>query len=214
MFTGIISNQAVVQSKTKSGRQIRFRFRFLKAERNLKTGESLAVNGVCLTVAQKTARSFDADVVSETLKATTLASLAVGSRVNLERALCYGDRLGGHYVSGHVDGVGRVVKIEKKGKNEMWTIRAPHSVQRYIALKGSIAVDGISLTIQKAGRGSFQVALIPHTLQTTNLKSKQAGSAVNLEADLLARYALLPEHRRRLGCPTGVNKRFLVKQGF
>jgi riboflavin synthase len=214
MFTGIISNQGIVRNKTQSGRQIRFRFRFLKPEKNLKAGESIAINGVCLTVAQRTSREFEADVVHATLKATSLGNLVTGSRVNLERALCYGDRLGGHFISGHVDAVGNIARIEKLGKNEIWTIQAPPSVMRYVALKGSIAVDGISLTIQKVGRSDFQVALIPHTLKTTNLENKKAGGAVNLEADLLARYALLPEHRRRLGCPTGVNKRFLVKQGF
>ena len=174
MFTGIIQNRGRVVSKQKRGGQIRLAFRLAQKEKNLQLGESIAVSGVCLTVAGKNPKSFEADVVAETLKATTLENLKIGDTVNLERSLKYGDRFGGHFVTGHADGVGRIEKIEKKGRNVFWQISAPRNILSFLASKGSMTVDGVSLTLQSAGRDSFTIALIPHTLRETTLAQKKS----------------------------------------
>ena len=170
------------------GGQIRLGFRFLRPERKFKTGESLCVNGVCLTAAKKNGRKFEADVIGGTLRSTTLGALRVGDRVNLERPLRAGDPVGGHFVTGHVDGRGKILRLEKRGKNRTLTIQAPPALRPYLAAKGSVAVDGVSLTIQKVRGLKFQAGLVPHTLKATTLGRKRAGALVNLESDLIARY--------------------------
>ena len=189
MFTGIIQNQGIVEKKDTRAGQARFRFRFLKPERRkLEIGQSIAVNGVCLTAACAGASSFEVDVIRETLEGTTLGGLEIGDRVNLERPLRYGDPVGGHFVTGHVDACGQIECAERRGKNLSFEIRAPRSVKRFIVPKGSIAVDGVSLTVQSAKGYSFRVGLVPHTLKTTTLGRKTRGGRVNLEADRMARY--------------------------
>lgn len=196
MFSGIVENRGKVIKKEKKGGQIRFRFRFERPEKKVKAGDSIAISGVCLTASRLGPGWFEADVVDETLKATTLGSLQIGSLVNLERSLRYGDFVGGHFVSGHVDGVGTIASIKRTGKNELWSFSAPKEIMAYVAKKGSIAIDGISLTIQKVAKSSFSIALIPHTLDRTTLGGKKKGDKVNLEVDLLARYLALPVHRK------------------
>lgn len=189
MFTGIIQNQAKVTKASASGGQIHFAFRFLKTEkRKLELGESIAVNGVCLTVVKIIVQGFEADVVRETLQATTLGSLKAGDSVNTERALRFGDPLGGHFVSGHVDAVGKIVSIRKSGRNLLYTFSMPEAVEPYTVIKGSMVVDGISLTVQAVGSHTFDISIVPHTFRVTSLARKKAGDAVNLEADLVSRY--------------------------
>lgn len=155
---------------------------------DLAVGDSIAVNGVCLTVTDFAAGVFNADVMAETLAKTNLGALAPGSRVNLERALRLGDRLGGHLVSGHIDGVGEITKREKRDIATLITIYAPAAVMRYVIKKGSVAIDGTSLTVVDYGPDYFVVSLIPHTARATVLGDKQPGDRVNLEGDLIGKY--------------------------
>lgn len=156
----------------------------------LELGESVAVNGVCLTVVHQDARTFAADASTETLRVTSLGQLAIGARVNLERALRLGDRLGGHLVSGHVDGIGSVVSLTPNGDAVSVRFQAPEQLRVYIAAKGSITVDGVSLTVNRVFDDGFDVMLIPHTRAATTLGELASGFQVNLEVDLLARYVL------------------------
>lgn len=151
-------------------------------------GESVSVNGVCLTVVAFDANSFEADASNETLALTTLGSLAAGALLNLERAMRPTDRLGGHLVSGHVDGVGKVLDIRQDARAQRWRFAAPPALLRYIAKKGSICVDGVSLTVNEVDAAGFEVALIPHTVANTAFAQTSVGDAVNLEIDLVARY--------------------------
>ena len=149
-------------------------------------GDSIAVNGICLTVVARAGRTFRADVSRETLACT--AEFAAGGRVNLEKALRAADRLGGHMVSGHVDGVGSVAKVQRSGSNRRLAVAVPRALAKYIARKGSIAVNGVSLTVNEIDGATFTANLIPHTLKATNLGALRAGDRVNLEVDMLARY--------------------------
>lgn len=151
-------------------------------------GDSIAVNGVCLTVVAMTASSFVADVSNETLKVSAFKQLSVGSAVNLEKAVRLADRLGGHLVSGHVDGVGRVMRINADGASWRYYVELPEAIAHYVAPKGSITINGVSLTVNEVGDASFSVNLVPHTLQETNLGELRVGSVVNLEVDVIARY--------------------------
>ena len=151
-------------------------------------GESIAVNGVCLTVVAFDACSFEADASTETLALTTLGDLPLGRALNLERAMRPTDRLGGHMVSGHVDGVGRVLRIRDDARAQRWRFGAPAALLRYVAGKGSICVDGVSLTVNAVDGEGFEVALVPHTLAHTAFGETAVGDAVNLEVDLVARY--------------------------
>ena len=151
-------------------------------------GDSIAVAGVCLTAVAFDAARFAADVSTETLACTTLGALDVGNAVNLEKALRLADRLGGHLVSGHVDGVGEVIRFDAVGDNRLLEIRAPAALAKYIARKGSITVDGVSLTTNAVNGACFSINLIPHTLEVTTLGGLQPGARVNLEIDLIARY--------------------------
>jgi len=155
--------------------------------RDVHLGDSIAVNGICLTVIAHTLGSFTVDVSRETLNCTEGLD-AIGAPVNLEKALRLADRLGGHLVSGHVDGVGEVVEFTNLGESWKLVVRAPLALSKYIAVKGSIAINGVSLTINQVNGSEFSVNLIPHTLQMTNLNYLRAGSRVNLEADMIARY--------------------------
>ncbi|HOW59697.1 MAG TPA: riboflavin synthase [Candidatus Omnitrophota bacterium] len=188
MFTGIIENQGIVFKKELRGGQIRFGFHFQQKEKKLAIGDSIAVDGVCLTAVRVSPQMFEVDVVRQTLEATTLGTLELGSRVNLERSLRMGNALGGHFVTGHIDGRGEIVKIEKRKKNTTLFIKASKDIICLQADKGSVACDGISLTVQKVHGYIFQIAVIPHTLKVTTLGGKKVGSEVNLEVDIVARY--------------------------
>jgi riboflavin synthase len=162
-------------------------------------GDSIAVSGVCLTAIGIDGNAFAVDVSTETLSRTSLGALGVGARVNLEKALRLSDRLGGHLVSGHVDGLGRVVAIEPDARSQRWTFELPPELARYAAPKGSIAIDGVSLTVNEVDGARFGVNLIPHTIDVTTLGDRRAGDAVNIEVDMIMRYVerLFPEREVR-----------------
>jgi riboflavin synthase len=199
MFTGIIENQGIVHKKEERGGQVRFGFRFRKKEKGLRVGDSIMVSGVCLTAVHVNSAGFEADAVRETLEATTLGALKLGGVVNLERSLKVGDGMGGHFVTGHIDGRGTIVKIEKRKKNTTLFIQASKDIITLLAEKGSVACDGISLTVQKVQGVVFQIAVIPHTLQVTTLGIGRVGSEVNLEVDIVARYLQLCFAKERSG---------------
>ncbi len=189
MFTGLIQAVGQLREAHPSGGDLRLRIGTGDMDvRDLQLGESIAVSGVCLTVVEFNGESFCADVSNETLALTTLGALQVGAAVNLERALLPTTRLGGHLVSGHVDGMGRVERTWPDGRSQRWRFTAPRGLLRYIADKGSICVDGVSLTVNLADDQGFEVNLVPHTIEHTAFASTLVGAAVNLEVDLLARY--------------------------
>ncbi len=155
---------------------------------DVRIGDSIAVSGVCLTVVNQTGSLLFADVSAETLACTTLGSLVIGNSVNLEKALRLVDRVSGHLVSGHVDAVGKVLSIDEEGRSQRWSFEAPGDIVRYIAAKGAICIDGVSLTVNSIEGNHFGVNLIPHTTAVTTFGMRNAGDAVNLEVDLVARY--------------------------
>ncbi len=189
MFTGLIEGVGRVMALEPRGGDVRLRIQVGSLPfDDVALGESIAVSGVCLTVIEFDADSFSADASTETLSLTTLGALAVGQAVNLERAMRPTDRLGGHLVSGHVDGVGRVLSVHDDARAQRWRFAAPSALSKYIATKGSICVDGVSLTVNAVDDEGFEVALIPHTVSHTAFASTQVGDTVNLEIDLVARY--------------------------
>jgi riboflavin synthase len=188
MFTGLVECTGRVTRRISRGPSERL---VIEAPLTaLVLGESIAVNGACLTVIAFHGGSFEADVSAETLEKTTLGELTVGSEVNLERSLKVGDRLGGHLVAGHVDGVARLVEITPSGDARRLSFEAPELLAPFIASKGSVAIDGVSLTVNDVSGRRFGVMLIPHTLAVTNLKHLRPGSRINLEVDLVARYVV------------------------
>jgi riboflavin synthase len=188
MFSGIISAIGEISRIERSKGGLRLAIEGGKLGlRDVAVGDSIAVNGACLTVVKRGKKSFSVDVSPETLRCT--AGLDKAGVVNLEKALALSDRLDGHLVLGHVDGVGRVTKVERLGENRLLRVRSPASLSRYIARKGSIAVDGVSLTVNAVRGAEFEVNLIPHTLVVTTLRDLGVGDRVNLEVDPLARYA-------------------------
>jgi riboflavin synthase len=192
MFTGIVQETGTVEKIERSAKSILLTVRAKASARGLKLGGSLAVNGCCLTAVKISSRGksklVQFDLLAETWMRTNFQSLKIGSLVNLERPLRIGDEFGGHFVTGHVDDVGKVLRWEKSGADHVLEISASKEILRYIIEKGSIAIDGISLTVASVGKKSFCVWIIPHTLQVTALRERKVGDAVNLEADLLGKY--------------------------
>ncbi len=187
MFTGIVTHIGeIVAVEQRGDARVEIRAGFDMA--SLAIGASVACAGCCLTVVAKTAATFSVDVSAETLSKTTLRNWQTGTRVNLERAVRLGDELGGHIVSGHVDGVGDIVSRRDEGDSRRYTIRVPLNLARFIAPKGSVTLDGTSLTVNEAGRDTFGVNIIPHTLKVTTWGELREGDAVNVEIDMLARY--------------------------
>jgi riboflavin synthase len=190
MFTGIIQALGEVQELTRQGGDVRLRIATGKLDlATVGVGDSIAVSGVCLTAVALHHAGFSADVSAETLRCTTFAALQVGDEVNLEKALTLATPLGGHLVSGHVDGVAEVKMRTRVGQSVRYVIEVPGTLAKYIAAKGSICVDGVSLTVNAVQNGGFEVNIVPHTLQETTLGSFAAGRRVNVEVDLMARYA-------------------------
>jgi riboflavin synthase len=189
MFTGIVQTVGQVRSVAEKGGDVEMTIDApaLGLER-VSIGDSICVSGCCLTVTRLDAVNFSADLSRETLSVTTLTAWKAGTRVNLEKALCAGEPLGGHYVTGHVDGVGRVVSIQSDARSHRLQFEAPIELARYIARKGSICIDGVSLTVNDVEAARFDVNLIPHTLQVTILGDYRQGMLVNLEVDIIARY--------------------------
>ncbi|MCR5792486.1 MAG: riboflavin synthase [Lachnospiraceae bacterium] len=188
MFTGIVEETGKLAGKLNGAKSSKLQIEGKHIFGDLKTGDSVAVNGVCLTVTEIMGNIFYADVMAETLRHSTLGDVSLGDKVNLERAMAAEGRFGGHIVSGHIDGVGTVAHIEKED-NAVWlSVKAPKEILKYIVWKGSITIDGISLTVAYVDDQMFKVSLIPHTFANTNLKYKKPGDEVNLENDIIAKY--------------------------
>ena len=188
MFTGLVEATGRLESRTARGPG--FRLSIATGLQALELGESIAVNGACLTVTNIDGGRFDADISVETADKTTLGRISVGAELNLERSMQLGDRLGGHLVSGHVDGIARVREVAPAGDALRVKLEAPEPLRPFIAAKGSVCLDGVSLTVNAVSQEAFEIMLIPHTLKVTNLKALRADSELNLEVDLLARYVV------------------------
>jgi riboflavin synthase len=187
VFTGLVEEVGCVSS-LQDGEMLRLSISADRVARDTRAGDSISVNGACLTVVEAGEGTLTFSAMPETLRRTALETLKVGSAVNLERAMASGDRFGGHIVQGHVDGVGEVLGVRPEGEAEIWEFGAPEAVLRYCVHKGSICVDGISLTVVSVGEGSFTVSVLPQTRANTNLGGLREGSRVNLEADVIGKY--------------------------
>ena len=192
MFTGIVEEAGVIEKITPTKKSIEMSVRANVCGRGLKVGGSVAVNGCCLTAVKTSARGesklIQFDLLQESWQRTNVQFAKVGSLVNLERSLRANGELGGHFVTGHVDGLGKIIKWERAGKDHLLDIAAPPEVMKYLVFKGSVAVDGISLTVASVAKKSFRIWIIPHTFDVTVLRERKVGDAVNLEADLLGKY--------------------------
>ena len=215
MFTGIIEEVGSIISLKRSGDKSFIRIKAATVLSDVHIGDSIAVNGVCLTVTQFDDTSFQADVMNETLRRSSLGSLTAGSPVDLERAMSAQGRFGGHIVSGHIDGTGTITDIREDGIAVWYTISAPSEIMRLVVEKGSIAIDGISLTVAKVTAKDFSVSIIPHTAAKTVLSHKRKGDIVNLENDIVGKYF------EKLLSPAGktpvtnrVNMEFLARNGY
>ncbi len=216
MFTGIVKWVGTVESldRTAEGGKLRVRAPEDLAAR-LHVSDSIAVNGCCLTVVKKDGGTFEMDLSGETLRRTSFNEMAAGTRVNLEKPMAAGDEFGGHFVQGHVDGVGRVTALVPEGENWWLSVRVPDDVARYVAMKGSISLDGISLTVAGWRDGVVDIAIIPYTYDFTNVKGMAVGDAVNVEADMLAKYIeRLLEARREGNVASRLTVEELKEQGF
>ncbi len=219
MFTGIVEELGELVNQEHAGAGVSLVVKAGQVMDDLAIGDSIAVNGVCLTVVRRSSTIFYADVMPETLRKTNLHLLKPGDRVNLERALPVGGRLGGHFLSGHVDSTGEIIAERTEANALVKKISAPDEVMRYIIKKGSIAVDGISLTVVDVGHNWFTVSLIPHTAGITTFRYKQRGDTVNLEADMLAKYVEKLLSGTEVEASPGRNKsrisyEFLKEKGF
>lgn len=217
MFTGIIQAIGTLRDIQPKGGDLRLTLATGKLDMSdVALGDSIAVNGVCLTAVLFDQHSFSADVSRETLSLTSLGNLARGSKVNLEKALTLQTRLGGHLVSGHVDGLGEVVNRHDDARSVRFSIRAPDHLAKYIAMKGSICVDGTSLTVNKVDGSTFELNIVPHTLQETIMADYRSGTRVNLEVDVIARYLerLLLGEQAAQPTATGITEAFLAEHGF
>jgi len=216
MFTGIVEEMGRIAAIKRGAKSSVLTIMGDKIFSDMSLGDSIAVNGVCLTVTSFTDNMFTADVMHETLSRSSLGSLKTGSAVNLERAMAADGRFGGHIVSGHIDGTGTVKNI-KPDDNAIWyTISADRQIMKYIVEKGSIAIDGISLTVARVSNDDFAVSVIPHTAKVTILSSKKVGDIVNLECDVIGKYVerllTFPQDEKKSG--GGLTKEFLMKHGF
>ena len=215
MFTGIIEEVGSIK-KLETGNE----FGIIKVEctkvlQETNIGDSISTNGVCLTVTEKGENYFKADIMGETLQRSSLGECKYNSKVNLERALCFNGRLGGHIVSGHIDGTGEIIAIEEKSDGTWFSIKTDKNILKYIIEKGSICIDGISLTVAYVDNNLFKVSVIPHTLENTNLIYKDINSKVNLECDLVGKYiekfAYFKEDAEE---KSNITMDFLIKNGF
>ncbi len=215
MFTGIVEEMGMVEEIRHGQHSAVLQIRAEKVLEGTKIGDSIAVNGICLTVTTLLARAFTADVMHETLNRSALARLTRGSTVNLERAMQVNGRFGGHIVAGHVDGIGKILKIQRDDTAIWYTIGAKPDVMRYIVEKGSITIDGISLTVAKVADDHFAISAIPHTVRQTVLKERKEGDLVNLETDIIGKYieklmtpAPVPQKA------SGITREILAQYGF
>lgn len=216
MFTGIVEEIGAITTLDKTLAGTRVTILASTVMGDLKIGDSVSVNGTCLTVVSRSERDFSVEMSPETLSVTTLGSMAVGTPVNLERAMKLNERIGGHLVAGHVDGVGVIRSRRQEGNMIIFVIEAAPAILRYCVGKGSITVDGISLTINEVGDHSFSIAIIPHTAKVTTLGLKQVNDSVNLESDLIGKYVerLLQERSQLPKSSPVIDKDYLQKRGL
>jgi len=218
MFTGIVEEMGKIKKIHHGSDSARLTIEGDVVLKDVKIGDSIAVNGICLTVVKFNDRFFDVDVMAETLRKTNLEELKPGDRVNLERALKVGDRLGGHIVSGHIDGVGVIVNQQREDIAILTDISAPVEVMKYVVTKGSVAIDGISLTVVNCTDKMFRVSLIPHTAKLTTLGYKKVGDRVNLESDIIGRYVErlmgFRETGADKGTSSGLTLELLAENGY
>ena len=214
MFTGIIEAVGKIESRSQEYGEWKLRIAVGNLDMSdVAIGDSISVSGCCLTVVEKLKSAFTADVSNETMRCTALGELKLGSRVNLEKAMLATDRFGGHIVSGHVDGVGQMVKYEHEGQSIKMTFKAPSALSKYVAAKGSICIDGTSLTVNEVENDLFTVNVIPHTQAETIMKNYKVGHKVNLEVDIIARY--LERMREPDDSPLQkINEEYLKDKGF
>ena len=218
MFTGIIETVGTVKRIARGARSASLEIEAPQILDDVKVGDSIATNGVCLTATSVTARTFTADVMHETLERSSLGTLTAGSHVNLERAMAANGRFGGHFVSGHIDATGTIARIERDDTAIWYTIDAAPDVLRYVVEKGSIAIDGISLTVTRVSDTGLSVSTIPHTNQQTTLPERACGDVVNLECDVIAKYTEkllgLAPATGSAGEGSAITMEFLAKNGF
>ncbi len=215
MFTGIVEEMGRVELIKRGQHSAILTIGAKKVLEDTKIGDSIAVNGICLTVTSLTSKSFTADVMQETLNRSSLAKLLPGSHVNLERAMPANGRFGGHIVSGHVDGIGKIVGIKEDDISIWYRIQAKPEIMRYIVEKGSITIDGISLTVAAITDEDFSISAIPHTVSQTILKEKRQGDVVNLETDILGKYVeKLVGTSQTEQKKSSITREFLLQQGF
>lgn len=212
MFTGIIEEIGTVKEVCRNGNKSFIRIQAKKILSDVHLGDSIAVNGVCLTVTGHDGSIFQADVMNETLNRSSLGSLRTGGSVNLERAMSANGRFGGHIVSGHIDGTGIITDIKNDGIAVWYTIKADNNIMRYIVEKGSIAIDGISLTVAKVSDNNFSVSIIPHTAEKTILSVKKVGDIVNLENDIIGKY--VEKLMNPVKLESNIDMAFLAERGF
>jgi riboflavin synthase len=217
MFTGIVEEVGEIQNVKTGIKSSVLTIKAKKVIKDTEIGDSICTNGVCLTVTKMAGNLLEADVMAETLRRSNLGELKVGSKINLERALTLEKRLGGHLVSGHIDGVGQIISNLKED-NAVWiTIGTKNEILRYIVEKGSIAIDGISLTVAYVDDKSFKVSIIPHTGEETTLLNKKNGTEVNLECDVIGKYVeklLGITTKKQEGSKDNLNEKFLIENGF
>ena len=217
MFTGIVEEMGVIKSIRKGASSAVLEIQAQVVLEDVHIGDSIAVNGVCLTATSFTPTTFTADVMHETLNRSSLANLRPGSRVNLERAMAANGRFGGHIVAGHVDGVGTVLQTRKDDNAIWYTIGAGPEVLRYVVEKGSITIDGISLTVAKVTDTDFSISAIPHTVAVTVLQDRKPGDTVNLETDIIGKYVeklLTPQAQPTQKPTSNITREFLSRYGF
>ncbi|MBQ3389941.1 MAG: riboflavin synthase [Firmicutes bacterium] len=217
MFTGIVEEIGTVEEVKRGSHSAELKIRASTVLEDIHVGDSIAVNGVCLTVTSFGGNVFSADVMHETLNRSSLAGMTRGSHVNLERAMAADGRFGGHIVAGHVDGTGKIIDIRRDDTAVWFTVQTSPEVMRYIVEKGSITIDGISLTVAAVGKTDFSVSTIPHTLAVTTLGEKKTGDTVNLENDIVGKYVekfVLERYSSQPAFSSGITRDFLNKYGF
>jgi riboflavin synthase len=214
MFTGLVEHVGTIESVERREAGARIRVHAGPLAKGLAKSGSIAVNGCCLTAVDILGQSFAADLSGETLRLTSLGELKTGARVNLERPLTAAKELGGHFVQGHVDGIGRATRLQPEGANLWFGVQVPADLARYIAMKGSVALDGISLTVAGWHDGIVETAIIPYTYEHTNLSTLKVGDAVNIECDILAKYVERMVENRREPEASRLSIARLVEEGF
>ncbi|SEQ84506.1 riboflavin synthase alpha chain [Virgibacillus subterraneus] len=215
MFTGIIEELGTVKEmKHASEQSVEMTLSSTKIMEDVHVGDSISVNGICLTVTNYSSNDFQVDVMPETIKSTSLNVLTEGSKVNLERSMAANGRFGGHFVSGHVDGIGKITRKQKQENAIYYDIEIPEELAKYFMMKGSVAVDGISLTVFDVGQSTFTISLIPHTVEETILGDKDEGDVVNIECDMLAKHVQNLLNHQLNDHNNGFNQAFLNRNGL